>query len=123
MRQVTQRMTRALMTDMASEIARHMDPACPTNQYFAVLGDREEYLDHDYFLLKATKRVFTITEAGGRMDSNGNVFPAESIVVEGQYFEHSPNSNKWNVRKGLVDDTKVHLTVYIPIDGRYTLDP
>ena len=27
------------------------------------------------------------------------------------------------VRKGLVDDTKVHLTVYIPIDGRYTLDP
>ena len=29
----------------------------------------------------------------------------------------------WHVRKGLVDDTKVHLTVYIPIDGRYTLDP
>ena len=28
-----------------------------------------------------------------------------------------------NVRKGLVDDTKVHITVYIPIDGRYTLDP
>ena len=27
------------------------------------------------------------------------------------------------VRKGLVDDIKVHLTVYIPIDGRYTLDP
>ena len=27
------------------------------------------------------------------------------------------------VRKGLVDETKVHLTVYIPIDGRYTLDP
>ena len=27
------------------------------------------------------------------------------------------------VRKGLVDDTKVHLTVYIPFDGRYTFDP
>ena len=27
------------------------------------------------------------------------------------------------VRKGLVDVTKVHLTVCIPFDGRYTKDP
>ena len=99
MTQVTQRMTRALVTDMASAIALLVDPAHPTNQYFAVLGDREEFPDHDYFLLKATKRVYTITQAGGRKDSTGNVFPAGSIVVEGQYFERSPNPKKWNHRQ------------------------
>ena len=42
MTQVTQDKTRILVTDMASEIALLTDPAHPTNQYFAVLGDCEE---------------------------------------------------------------------------------
>lgn len=49
-----------------SDACSQRHPQHPTNQYFAVLGDRTECPDHDYYLLKATKPVFIMT--AGRKD-------------------------------------------------------
>ena len=48
---------------------------------------------------------------------------AQSDVKTQKTAACSATNVKQDVRKGLVDDTKVHLTVYIPFDGRYTKDP
>ena len=58
-----------------------------------------------------------------KVGSYTNVAPTE---MAGEARPNKPallNRQRMSVRKGLVDDTMVHLTVYIPFDGRYTLDP